>query len=201
MFNWSLYTNYGVKRTYKKNEILFRQGSNIDGFYYLQDGKVAVTILREDGFERMIDIVFPGSLIGEQMIYGTPSFTTTTMMENSTLYYFPKDKFNELSEIHPQASVDFSYSLLRKIRFLANINVVLNAPAEVQVAHFLIVLRNKKRDDVINLTQTEISNYIGKSRVTIWKILKKWQENGLVALSNKGIIIKNEYALRKKIVL
>src|SRR5690625_2249833 len=118
MFDWSLYTHYGVKRTYKKNEVLFRQGRNIDGLYYLQAGKVAVTILRKDGFERMIDIVFPDSLIGEQMIYGTPSFTTTTMIENSTLYYFSKEKFHELARHEPQASVDFSYSLIRKIRFL-----------------------------------------------------------------------------------
>ncbi|HLS66090.1 MAG TPA: Crp/Fnr family transcriptional regulator [Pseudogracilibacillus sp.] len=201
MIDWSLYIDYGVKKMYKKNEILFRQGSNMDGFYYLEDGKVAVTILRSDGFERMIDIVFPGSLIGEQMIYGTPSFTTTTMMKNSTLYYFSKDTFNKLAEINPQISIEFSNSFIQKIRFLANIHAVLNAPAEVQVAHFLIVLRNKKRDGKINLTQTEISNYIGKSRVTIWKILKKWDEDGLVAMNKRGIIIKDEKAIRSKIVL
>src|SRR5699024_4400925 len=176
-------------------------GANLNGFYYLQSGKVAVTMIREDGFERMIDIVYPRSLIGEQMIYGTPSFTTTQMMENSTLYFFSKETFQKLCEKDSQVMVHFSYSFLEKIRLLAQINAVINASAEVQIAHFLYVLRKKQHANDIKLTQTQLANYIGKSRVTIWKVFKKWKQDGIVLLNDEKITIKNERALQEKIIL
>jgi len=68
LFNWSQYSSYAEEKTLKKNEVLFRQGDKIGGFYYLQAGKMIISILRQDGYERIIDFVYPGSLLGEQMV-------------------------------------------------------------------------------------------------------------------------------------
>ncbi|WP_174614635.1 Crp/Fnr family transcriptional regulator [Virgibacillus ihumii] len=198
MFNWSQYSHYAEVKKLRKNIVLFRQGDVSSGFYYLLEGKIMISVLREDGYERIIDFVFPGSLTGEQMIYGTASFTTATLMMDSTLYYFSKGQFERLTGKHPETSRQFSYSLIQKIRMLATINTILNAPIEVQLSYFLMNLYEKKGDKTINVTQTSMANYIGKSRVAVWKVLKEWRSEGIIEISNQTFILKDIEKLREK---
>src|SRR5699024_3912208 len=177
LFDWSRYLGYAEEKKLKKNTVLFRQGDIVNGFYFLKEGKVKISVLREDGYERIIDFVFPGSLIGEQMINGNASFTSATLLTDSILYFFSKNQFELLGKENPDTIQEFGYSLIHKIRLLATINTILNAPIDVQLAHFLLNLYEKNADDTIELTQTSISNYIGKSRVSVWKVLKEWKND------------------------
>lgn len=191
MFDWSKYSTYVEVYKLKKNALLFRQGDRLNGFYYLQKGKVAISILREDGYERIIDFVFPGSLIGEQMINNTESFTTAKLLKDSTLCFISKDNFDLLIKEHPETSREFEISLISKIRMLANINAILNESVEVQLAHFLVKLHEGKESDTLQLTQTSIAKYLGKSRVSVWKVLKEWTSEGIIEINNQNVVIKN----------
>lgn len=197
MFDWSQYVNYAKKIYIEKDTILFRQGASTTGFYYLMEGKIMISVLREDGYERIIDFVFPGSLTGEQLINGGTSFTTAKSITDSTLYYFSKEQFEQLTQDHPEVSRQFGYSLIKKIRLLATINSILNAPVEVQLAHFLLNLAEKKGNVEIDITQTSLANYIGKSRVSVWKVLKAWRSEGTIEILNQVFILKNIQKLKE----
>src|SRR5699024_8062914 len=121
----------------------------------------------------------------------TASFTTAKLLTDSTLYYVSKDQFELLSKDHPEASYQFGLSLISKVRLLANINTILNAPVEVQLAHFLLNLYEKKGNETIELTQTSVSKYIGKSRVSVWKVLKEWKNDELIEINNQTFVLKN----------
>lgn len=199
MFNWSEYLNYATKRTYKKDTVLFRQGESVEGFYLLQKGIIMISVLREDGFERIIDIVYPDSLIGEQMIYSEASFTNAKAQVDSTLYYFSESQFELLCKSHPEVAIEFGKSLIKKIRLQATSNSILNAPIDVQLAHFLLNLSEKKGSNIININQTSLANYIGKSRVAVWKVLKEWKDEEILEVNQQSFIIKNIQKLKKKI--
>ena len=198
LFNWSRYTDYADIKILKKDTVLFQQGDKANGFYYLQKGNVIISILREDGYERIIDFVFPGSLIGQQMINRTSSFTTARLFSDSILYLFSKEQFEVLCREHPEVSEEFGNSIIRNIRLLANINSVLNAPIETQLAFFLINLYEKKGNEMIQVNQTTISNYIGKSRVAVWKVLKEWRNNEIIDINNQSFVIKDIEKLKEK---
>lgn len=178
--------------------MLYRQGDEIGGFYYLKAGKIIISILRKDGYERIIDFVYPESLLGEQMVNDEPAFTTAKAQVDSTLYFFSEYKFKELCEAHPEAASEFGISLIRKIRLFANINLVLNAPIDVQLAFFLLNLAEKKASNTIEVNQTSLANYIGKSRVAVWKVLKEWKEEDIIEINKRSIIIKNIERLKRK---
>lgn len=197
LFDWSLYADYAEKKVLKKNTVLYRQGDKTNGFYYLKEGKVMISILRDDGYERIIDFVYPGTLIGEQTVNRTPSFTTATLMVDSTLYYFSIDQFERLIQKYPEASKQLIYSLIKKIRLLVNNNVILNAPVDIQIAHFLLNLYEKKGSCTIHLTRNSIAKYIGKSRVTVWSVLKEWTKEGTIEMSNREIVIKRLEKLKE----
>lgn len=198
MFDWSLYSKYAEVKKLNKNKVLFRQGDSINGFYYLQEGKVMISVLRDDGYERIIDFVYSDSLFGEQLLNRTASFTTATLLTDATLYFFSTDQFERLTKEHPESSKQFSYSLIKKIRMLAQINTILNAPIDVQLAHYLLNLHEKNGNNTIHLTQKSIAQYIGKSRVSIWTVLKKWKSEGIIEITNQTFILNNVEKLKEK---
>jgi CRP-like cAMP-binding protein len=197
MFDWSLFHSYAEVKRLKKGDILFRQGDSGDGFYYLQAGMVMISVLREDGYERVVDFVYPGSLIGEQRINRSTSFNTATLIVDSTLYYFSKSQFERLVRKYPQASLSFGHSLVRKIRMMASINKILNAPVDIQLAHFLLMLYTKSGDNAIDITQTLMAKYLGKSRVSIWKVLKEWRNEDVLEICNQSLRLKDIQHLQK----
>ncbi|WP_068672089.1 Crp/Fnr family transcriptional regulator [Oceanobacillus sp. Castelsardo] len=199
MFDWSDYSQYAQVKKLKKNAVLFRQGDITNGFYYLLHGKAMISLLRDDGYERIIDFVFPGFLIGEQTLDGNASFTTAALVTDSTLYFFSKDHFERMTYEHPEVSEQFVHSIIKKMRMLVDINMILNSPVDVQLAHFLLNLREKKGDNTIHLTQKSVANYIGKSRVSIWSVLKEWKKEGIIEITNQTFILKNAEKMREKI--
>src|SRR5699024_10223753 len=104
-------------------------------------------------------------------------------------------KFELLTKEYPEAAQQFSYSLIEKVRLLAQINRILKAPADVQLAHFILTILKKKNSLEIALTQASLSKYIGKSRVTIWKVLKEWEAKGLIQLEDQKISLINKKKL------
>lgn len=196
MFDWHQYREYAVIKTCKKNASLFRQGERVNGFYYLHQGKLAISVLREDGHERMIDFVYPGSLSGEQMINSSASFTNATVLADATLYFFSREQFALLSKDHPRASHKFGLSLISKVRLLANIHTILTASVDVQLAHFLVNVSEKENTKRIAINQTLLAKYIGKSRVSIWKVLKEWRQAGVIEIDRQTILLKKPDRLK-----
>src|SRR5699024_4297188 len=178
-----------------KNEVLYRQGSDEQGFYYLYNGKCSIHVLGIDGHERMIDVIYPGRLLGEQMVNGSSSFTTAKAMENSIVYFFSKENFSKIVQKYPDVADSFSHSLIKKIRFLVRINLLVKAPAEVQLAAFFLNVLEGKQSNTLEFTQKDLANYIGKSRVTVWKLLREFEKQKIIHLSTKQIIIKEVKAL------
>ena len=156
-----------------------------------------ISTLREDGYERIIDFVFPGTLIGEQLLDGNASFTTATLLMDSTLYYFSKNQFEKLTIKYPNVTLEFGYSLIKKLRVLADINSMKKAPVDVQLAHFLLNLREKKGDSLLEINQTSISKFIGKSRVAVWRVLKEWRAKDIVEISNQEFMLKDIKTLQE----
>lgn len=201
LFNWSKYVYYAEVKTLKKGAVLFHQGDKADGFYYLKEGSVMISVLREDGYERIIDFVLPGSLIGEQMINKTSSFTTAKLLLDSVFYFFSTNNFEALCQKHPEVPQAFENSLIQKVRLLASINSILKAPIDVQLAFFILNLHDKDGNKTIKVNQTSLSKYIGKSRVAVWKVLKEWKHDDIIDINNQFFVIKNIEKLKEKMTV
>ncbi|MEQ1680594.1 MAG: cyclic nucleotide-binding domain-containing protein, partial [Nitrospira sp.] len=53
-----------------KNQILFSQGDTTDAVFYIQSGKVKVTVLSEHGKEAVVAILERGAFLGETCLVG-----------------------------------------------------------------------------------------------------------------------------------
>src|SRR6202140_1766063 len=68
---------------YRKDQIVFSQGEIADAVFYIQNGKVKLTLISEQGKEAVIAILEPGQFFGEGCLngHGLRVATTTAMDE------------------------------------------------------------------------------------------------------------------------
>ena len=63
---------------YRKDQIVFSQGEIADAVFYIQQGKVKLTVVSEQGKEAVVAIVGPGHFFGEGCLNGHPLRIATT---------------------------------------------------------------------------------------------------------------------------
>ena len=63
---------------YRKDQIVFSQGEVADAVFYIQQGKVKLTVVSEQGKEAVIAILGPGQFFGEGCLNGHPLRIGTT---------------------------------------------------------------------------------------------------------------------------
>jgi CRP/FNR family cyclic AMP-dependent transcriptional regulator len=63
---------------YRKDQIVFRQGDIADAIFYIQQGKVKLTVVSEQGREAVVAIVAPSHFFGEGCLNGHPLRIATT---------------------------------------------------------------------------------------------------------------------------
>ena len=63
---------------YRKDQIVFSQGEVADAVFYIQQGKVKLTVVSEQGKEAVVAILGPGHFFGEGCLNGHPLRIATT---------------------------------------------------------------------------------------------------------------------------
>jgi CRP/FNR family cyclic AMP-dependent transcriptional regulator len=63
---------------YCKDQVVFSQGQAADAVFYIQRGKVKLTVISEQGKEAVVAILGPGHFFGEGCLNGHPLRMATT---------------------------------------------------------------------------------------------------------------------------
>ena len=71
---------------FHKNQKVFAQGEVADTIFYIQKGRIKLTVLSEQGKEAVVGILEPGQFFGEGCMNGHPlRIATTTAMEECVI--------------------------------------------------------------------------------------------------------------------
>src|SRR6202166_2947562 len=103
---------------FHKNQHVFEQGDVADAVFYIQKGKVKLTVLSEQGKEAVVAILEPGQFFGEGCMNGHKlRISTTTAMENCVITSITKAAMIAALHDEPQFSEMFmAYLLTRNSR-------------------------------------------------------------------------------------
>src|ERR1700726_2303380 len=84
---------------FEKNQHVFEQGDVADTVFYIQKGKVKLTVLSEQGKEAVVAILEPGQFFGEGCMNGHKlRISTTTAMEDCVITSITKAAM--IAQIH-----------------------------------------------------------------------------------------------------
>src|ERR1700689_4125256 len=133
-----------VTRNYQKNETIFSQGETARTVFYIQKGRVKVTVLSDHGKEAVIGILTPGQFFGEVCLDGAELRTATAhAMEECLLTSVSKASMIATLDAEPTFSAFFvAFLLSRNSRIEDDLIDQLFNSSERRLARLLLLLAN-----------------------------------------------------------
>ena len=134
---------------YRKDQIVFSQGDPADAVFYIQKGKVKVTVVSEQGKEAVVAILGANEFFGEGCLAGqTQRIATVTTMTDSVIVRLEKAAIVRVIHQEPAFSEMFIAHLLgRTIRVEADLVDQLFNSSEKRLARLLLLLANFGKEE------------------------------------------------------
>jgi len=187
-----------MRRTkHRRGEWIFVNGDRADSVYLLQEGRMKITALSEDGHEVVHGIVGPGEIFGyTSTILGIPRTTSAQALETSLLCEIYRKDLETLLSMYPELSFQLlkSVGLRLKKAEAQLVNVICNDVSH-RVREVLIDLVIKESGNVpdqpikIKITQQDLANLIGASRQKTWQALKELEDSNVLRLMYRSILV------------
>src|SRR2546426_624780 len=108
----------GTTKEYRKKQIIFPQGSPADAVFYIEKGKVKLTVLSTRGKEAVVAILGNGDFFGEGSLAGQPlRMATATAMTECSILRVQKETMAEMVGT-TRSRVSFFMNKFRKVGFI-----------------------------------------------------------------------------------
>src|SRR3984957_1596238 len=129
---------------FRKNQNVFAQGDVADTVFYIQKGKLKLTVASDQGKEAVVAILEPGQFFGEGCMNGHAlRIATTTTMEDCLITVITKAAMIAAIHDEPQFSELFmAYLLTRNSRIEEDLIDQLFNSSERRLARLLLLLAN-----------------------------------------------------------
>jgi CRP/FNR family transcriptional regulator, cyclic AMP receptor protein len=172
---------------YRKNQTVFSQGDSADAVFYIQQGKVKVTVVSEQGKEAVVAIHGKGDFLGEGCLNGQPRrLTTVAAMTESVIMRLDKAAMVRVLHEEPKFSEMFmSYLLARNARVEADLVDQLFNSSEKRLARLLLLMANfgkeRRPEPVIaKISQETLAEMVGTTRSRVSAFMNKFRKLGFI---------------------
>jgi len=173
---------------FHKNQHVFEQGDVADTVFYIQRGKVKLTVVSEQGKEAVVAILEPGQFFGEGCMNGHPlRIATTTAIEDCVITSITKAAMITAIHDEPRFSELFmAYLLTRNSRIEEDLIDQLFNSSERRLARLLLLLANFGKEGSPqpispNISQETLAEMIGTTRSRVSYFMNKFRKLGLIS--------------------
>lgn len=194
-----------VAREYKEGEFLYEAGQPGSELFQVRAGVVRLFTLEDDGRELLWDLFATGTCFGETtLIDGEPRAHSAQAMNDCVINVLAKTDFQALWVTYPEVSMAIAQLLSARGRRLYGVyrSITLSALSS-RMAERLVALAetcgHQRSDGIhfgVRITQEAIGNLVVGSRQSVNRILREWQEEGVIELNYGSVIISDIEALR-----
>ena len=173
--------------TYHKNQPIFSQGDPANALFYIQKGKVKLTVVSTHGKEAIVAILGPADFFGEGCLAGQPRrISTAAALSDCSIARIEKRAAIKVIRNQPRFSeLLMSYLLTRNIRIEEDLVDQLFNSSEKRLARILLLLanfgKNGKPELVIpKISQETLAEMVGTTRARVSFFMNKFRKLGLV---------------------
>ena len=172
---------------YRKNQKVFSQGDPADAIFYIQNGKVKLTVISQQGKEAVVGILGTGDFFGEGCLAGQPlRMATVTAMSECAIVRLKKQSTIRVLHEEPAFAERFlTYVLSRNMRLEEDLADQLFNSSEKRLARALLLLANfgkegKPEQVIPKISQETLAEMIGTTRARISFFMNKFRKLGLI---------------------
>lgn len=191
---------------FKKGELLFKEGEEVKGMFFINSGIVKVHKKWGDDKELIVRIAGDGDIVGHRGLGSDTVYPVSgTALEGTDVCFIDLDFFNDTLRVNQ----DFLYQLMmffaselkeseKRMRNLAHMTV------KGRVANAIITLKQKfgvKEDGNLNilLSRQDFSSYTGAAYETVFRVMNEMEEEKAIRMEGKNIFILSENILHQYI--
>ena len=172
---------------YREGETIFLQSSPADSVFYIQKGKVKVTVISEQGKEAIVAILGQDEFCGEGCLTGQPLrlATATTMTECEIMRVEKAAMIRVLHEEPAFSEMFVSHLLARTARVEEDLVDQLFNSSERRLARALLLLANFGKETppepiIAKISQETLAEMIGTTRSRVSFFMNKFRKLGLI---------------------
>ncbi len=170
-----------------KKEVLFSQGDTTDAVFYVQAGKVKLTVVSPQGKEAVIAILEPGSFFGEGCLAGQlVHLATATAVEDTRIVRVDKPlMFRLLQDDRTFSALFLAHMLARNVRIQEDLVDQLFNSSEKRLARVLLLMahfgKEGKPEEVIpKISQETLAEMIGTTRSRVSFFMNRFKKMDLI---------------------
>jgi CRP/FNR family cyclic AMP-dependent transcriptional regulator len=172
---------------YRKNQKIFVQGDPADAIFYIQHGKVKLSVVSKQGKEAVIGILGVGDFFGEGCLSGRPlRMGTATALSESAIVRL--EKRNTIRVLHDEpafAELFLAHVLSRNMRLEEDLVDQLFNSSEKRLARVLLLLANfgkegKPEQVIAKISQETLAEIIGTTRARVSSFMNKFRKLGFI---------------------
>ncbi len=182
----------GVSKIYKKNEVIFSEGSNARFYFQIMDGHVKMFNINDDGKEFIQGFFQSGDSFGEPPLFICEKYPASAIAtKESIIFKLSRESLLKILFAYPELQLEFIQVLSKRIFLKANsIRDIINNDPEHRLLCFL---KNFKHNYLIEgkcimpFTRQELANFTGLRVETVIRTLKKMCSEKKIEIINRKI--------------
>jgi len=179
---------------FPKRQTIFTQGDAADAVFYIQAGKVRLTVVSKTGKEATLGILSEGEFFGEGGLAGQPlrMGSATAMTDCELLRIDKKAMMLALHREHTFSDLFVAYLLARNIRYEEDLVDQLFNSSEKRLARILLLLAHFGKEGVPEtviptITQETLAEMVGTTRARVSFFMNRFRKLGFVDYGGSGL--------------
>jgi CRP/FNR family transcriptional regulator, cyclic AMP receptor protein len=180
----------------EKKQIIFTQGDAADAIFYLQKGKIKLTVVSKSGKEATIGILTDDAFFGEGALAGQNlrMGSATTVTECTILRIEKKAMMQVLHREHALSDMFVAYLLARNIRYEEDLVDQLFNSSEKRLARMLLLLAHFGKEGspetvIPKISQETLAEMVGTTRSRVSFFMNRFRKLGFVHYNGGGLQI------------
>jgi len=196
----------------KKGDYVYFDSHHLNKLYFVKDGYIKIGFIDEEGNEIIKEIIKEGEIFGQFALERTNlnGEFAKAYKGNVSLCAFTIEDFEKILKSKPELAVKYSKQVGEKLRRAEyKIMNMLNKDVRSRLLAFFydLALKDGYDDSTSSfsmdnfLTHDDIAKLIGSARQTVTTFINQLEEEGLIKISRKKIIIPDIKKLRQLVIL
>jgi len=168
---------------FDKNQVVFAQGDPANAIFYIQKGRVKLTVVSSSGKEAVVAILGADDFFGEGCLTRqSQRVSTASAMDVCSIMRIEKARIVRLLHEEPAFSEVFVAHLLsRSIRVEEDLVDQLFNSSEKRLARVLLLLANFGKETVIaKISQETLAEIVGTTRSRVSFFMNKFRRLGFI---------------------
>jgi CRP/FNR family cyclic AMP-dependent transcriptional regulator len=178
---------------FSKKQTIFAQGDPSDAVFYIQKGKVKLTVVSKTGKEATIGILNEGDFFGESCLTGQTLrlCSATAMTDCSVMRIVKKSMMDVLHREAAFSDMFVAYLLTRNIRYEEDLVDQLFNSSEKRLARILLLLAHFGKEGVhetpiSNISQESLAEMVGTTRSRVSFFMNRFRKLGFIDYRGSG---------------